>query len=160
MATLKQNYNFMNKSINDIVDFGKYGIKKWNGHIWETDLSSSTEALVVSGGTMTGAIAAIREVKIAMDGNNIDLNLGNLFTKTISAATTLTISNALPADAVNSFILELKNAGSFPITYFPGITWDGGTVPILTQVGIDILGFYSYDGGTVWRGMVLSKDSK
>ena len=113
-----------------------------------------------SGGTMTGAITAIRETKVAMAANNIDSATGNLFTKTISTATTFTVSNMAPTGQTNSFILELTDAGSQVITWWSGMKWAGGTAPVLTTSGVDILGFYSHDGGTTWRGVLMSKDSK
>ena len=113
-----------------------------------------------TGGTMTGAITALRETKVAMGANNIDLATGNVFTKTITGATTLTVSNVLASGNANSFILELTNGGAYAITWFSGIKWSGGTVPTLTASGVDILGFYSHDGGTTYRGIVLAKDSK
>ena len=117
-------------------------------------------ALTTAGGTMTGAITAIRETKVAMAANNIDLATGNLFTKTISGVTTLTISNALAAGNVNSFVLELTNGGSAVITWFSGVKWAGGTAPTLTASGKDILGFYSHDGGTTWNILGVNKDVK
>ncbi len=126
--------------------------------------SATTTALATkldkSGGTMTGAITAIRETKVAMAANNIDLATGNLFTKTISGVTTLTISNALAAGNVNSFVLELTNGGSAVITWFSGVKWAGGTAPTLTASGKDILGFYSHDGGTTWNILGVNKDVK
>ena len=116
--------------------------------------------LSLSGGEMTGAITGLRETRVALPANNIDLATGNLFTKTISASTTLTISNALSSGNANSFILELTNGGAFALTWFSGVKWAGGTVPTLTASGVDILGFYSHDGGTAWRGLILAKDSK
>ena len=113
-----------------------------------------------SGGTMTGAITAVRETKVAMAANNIDLATGNLFTKTISGATTLTISNVLSTGNVNSFVLELTNGGSAVITWFSGVKWAGGTAPTLTTAGKDILGFYSHDGGTTWNILGINKDVK
>ena len=109
---------------------------------------------------MTGAITAVRETKVAMYTDNINLATGNLFTKTITVNTTLTISNVLPSGNANSFILELTNGGSKVITWWSGMKWAGGTIPTLTASGVDILGFYSHDGGTTWRGMVMAKDSK
>lgn len=116
--------------------------------------------LPLAGGTMTGAITAIRETKVAMDANDIDLAKGNLFTKTISGVTTLTISNALAAGNVNSFVLELTNGGSAVVTWFSGVKWAGGTAPTLTASGKDILGFYSHDGGTTWNILGVNKDVK
>ena len=117
-------------------------------------------ALPLAGGVMTGAITAIRETKVAMGANDINLAAGNMFTKTISGATTFTVSNALASGNANSFILELTNGGSAVVTWFYGVKWASGTAPVLTASGVDILGFYSHDGGATWRGIVLSKDSK
>ena len=116
--------------------------------------------LPLTGGTMTGAITAIRETKVAMAANNIDLATGNLFTKTITTATTLTISNALADGNVNSFVLELTNGGSAVVTWFSGVKWTGGIAPTLTTSGKDILGFYSHDGGTTWNILGVNKDVK
>jgi hypothetical protein len=114
------------------------------------------DGLVADGATIT----ALRETKVAMGANDIDLATGNVFTKTITATTTLTVSNVLASGNANSFILELTNGGAYAITWFSGTKWSGGTAPTLTASGVDILGFYSYDGGTTWRGMVLAKDNK
>ena len=138
-------------------------IKTINGQsvLGSGDISTTDSTkLPLTGGTMTGAITAIRETKVAMAANNIDLATGNLFTKTIVGATTLTISGALPNGNANSFILELTNGGTGIITWWSGMKWAGGTAPTLTTAGVDILGFYSHDGGTTWRGMLMSKDSK
>lgn len=108
----------------------------------------------------TPVLTGAREVRVAMPANAIDLSAGNVFTKTISGATTLTVSNTPTTGNAASFILELTNAGSAAITWFSGVKWAGGTAPTLTAAGVDVLGFYSHDGGTTWRGMMLAKDSK
>jgi hypothetical protein len=110
--------------------------------------------------TATQTFAGTAETKTAMAANAIDLSLGGYFSKTISGATTLTVSNVPASGKVGAFILELTNAGSAAITWFSGVKWTGGTAPTLTSAGIDVIGFYTTDGGTTWRGMVLSKDSK
>ena len=91
----------------------------------------------------------------AMAGNNIDGFAGEFFTKTISGATTLTVSRVPGTSAATSFVLELTNGGSATITWWAGIRWPGGSVPALTAAGVDVLGFYTLDGGTTWRGLVL-----
>lgn len=122
---------------------------------------SDTTKLDKSGGVMTGAITAIREIQVSLGaGNSINLSQGNVFTKTVNATTTFTILGFLPQGASNSFILELTNGGSYTINWFSGVKWSEGIAPILTSAGVDILGFYSYNGGVTWRGMVLCKDSK
>lgn len=109
---------------------------------------------------LKATITALRETKVAMGANDINLASGSIFTKTITATTTLTVSGWLASGNVNSFILELTNGGAFAVTYFAGVKWAGGTAPALTASGVDILGFYSHDGGTTVRGIVLAKDSK
>ena len=126
----------------------------------DTEKTSWNGKLDKSGGVLTGALTAIRETKVAMTANNIDLATGNLFTKTITAATTFAVSNILASGNANSFILELTNAGSQVITWWAGVKWAGGIAPTLTSAGVDILGFYSHDGGTTWRGVLMAKDSK
>lgn len=103
---------------------------------------------------------AIHEARLAIAASDIDLSKANLFTRTISGATTFTVSN-IPADAmVATFILDLTNGGSAAITWWSGVKWVGGTAPTLTAAGRDVLGFFTHDGGTTWTGLVLGKDVK
>lgn len=113
-----------------------------------------------TGGTMTGAITSLREVAVAMGANNIDLATGNLFTKTITTATTLTVSNVPAAGQVGYMILQLTNGGSAAVTWFSGVKWAGGTAPTLTASGKDILSFYTIDAGTTWNCVSIQKDAK
>ena len=103
---------------------------------------------------------AIRETKTALGANDIDQTLGNYFSKTISGITTLTVSNTPATGTASSFILELTNGGSATVNWWTGVKWANGVSPTLTAAGVDILGFYTYDGGTTWRGLVLSRDSR
>lgn len=103
--------------------------------------------------------AAVTEKAVAMAANAIQCNLGSVFSKTISGATTLTVSGAAAAGSVSSFILNLTNAGSL-VTWWAGIKWPGGTVPTLTAAGRDVLGFFTIDGGITWSGLVMGKDLK
>lgn len=103
---------------------------------------------------------SVQEKSVAMAANDIDLSLANYFTKTISGATTLTVSNVPASGTVGAFILELTNAGSAAVTMFSGVKWAGGTVPTFTAAGVDVIGFYTVNGGTTWRAMVLAKDIK
>ena len=95
-----------------------------------------------------------------MVANDINLRLGNVFTKTISGATTLTVSNIPAAGTTASLILDLTNGGSATITWWAGVKWVGGTSPTLTASGRDVLGFFTHDGGLTWTGLILGKDVK
>jgi len=108
----------------------------------------------------TPTVTGTKETKIAMGANAIDLATGNYFTKTISAATTFTVSNVPVAGNAISFILDLTNGGAGTITWWAGMKWAGGTAPTLTTAGRDSLGFFTHDGGTTWTGLVLGKDIK
>lgn len=90
----------------------------------------------------------------------LDVYWASYFRKTISGATTFSLANVSGANEGVSFILELVNGGAHVVTWWANIRWAGGTVPTLTASGTDILGFYTIDGGSNWRGMLLAKDSK
>ena len=111
----------------------------------------TTEAQTLANKTITGVI----ETKVAMGANDIDLSAGNYFTKTISGATTLTVSNVASSGSVSAFVLELTNGGDFTVNLFSGVTWAGGTAPTLTSGGVDTLAFFTVDGGVTWRGFTL-----
>lgn len=108
-------------------------------------------------------LKGIREYRHLMTNGVIDLNKGNVFTKTITGDTTFSVANIMSSpteDIVNSFILEIINSGNGIITLWDNIKWENGTPPLLTATGKDILGFYTYDNGANWQGIVMSKDSK
>lgn len=104
--------------------------------------------------TLTG----LRETRNAVAAANIDLLLGNVHTKTITGATTLTVSNIPAAGTVGTAILELTNAGS-NVTWPANSKWAGGSAPLLTAAGKDCLGMYVHDGITL-NWFVLGKDIK
>lgn len=143
------------------LSFGAYA----NGDAWVQQRSASNFAtnyglgINPNGGRVFFG-GGVQEARVAMGANNIDLSTGNVFTKTISGATTLTVSNTPSAGTVATFILDLTNGGSATITWWSGVKWVGGTAPTLTTSGRDVLGFFTHDGGTTWTGLVLGKDVK
>lgn len=126
-------------------------------------LSVSTYAeLVGTTATQTlsaKTITALKETKTTSSSDNFDLAAGNYFTHNASA-NNLTVSNVPATGTVASFIIELTNGGAYTFSFWSGIKWAGGAVPALTASGVDLLGFYTHDGGTTWRGLLLAKDSK
>lgn len=125
-----------------------------------TDTQTLTNKTLTSPTINTPIITGTKETQVALSGTAIDLSTGNYFTKTISGATTLTVSNVPTTGTAVSFILNLTNGGSATITWWSGVKWAGGTVPVLTTSGRDVLAFYTYDGGTTWSGFLLGKDIK
>ena len=109
------------------------------------------------GDALTGMLT---EAYAALAAASIDLALGAYFSKTITGATTFTLANVPAAGKAVSFILDLTNGGSATITWWAGIKWAKGTAPTLTAAGRDVLGFFSYNGGATWTGLLLGKDVK
>ena len=125
-----------------------------------TQTALDLKAPLTSAALVTPTVTGIKEVKVAMAANAINLATGNFFTKTITALTTFTVSNVPAAGTANSFVLDLTNGGAFTITWWSGVKWAAGTAPSLTASGRDLLAFFTHDGGTTWNGLVLSKDMK
>ena len=84
-----------------------------------------------------------------MSGTTIDLSAGSCFTKTISAATTFTISGVTSGKST-CFTLILTNGGSKTVTFPTSVKWADGELPELTASGTDILTFITVNGGTTW----------
>lgn len=143
------------------ITFGT-GVQTWIGTPSSANLAAAVTDETGSGSLVfntTPTFIGIRETKVAMPANAIDLATGNYFTKTISGATTFTVSNVPASGTVGEFILDLTNGGSGAITWW-GVKWVGGTAPTLTTAGRDTLGFFTHDGGTIWTGFVIGKDIK
>ena len=135
----------------DIVGFNVWG----SFSIANTTTLTGVETLTNK--TITG----LKETSVALGaGSTINLNAGNLFSKTISGVTTFTLSNTPTSGTLASFILDLTNGGSATITWWSGVKWANGTAPTLTASGRDVLGFFTYDAGTTWSGLLLVKDIK
>ena len=96
--------------------------------------------------------------KSALAGTDVDMSQGAYFTKTLSADTTFTVSNIPSNTDVTYLILDITNGGSYAVTWWNNVEWAGGGLPpILTFNGRDILGFYTFNGGTTWVGLVIAK---
>ncbi|MBF0380125.1 MAG: hypothetical protein HQL69_03850 [Magnetococcales bacterium] len=92
---------------------------------------------------------------------DIDLTLGNVVSATVSTATqTFTFSNPTAADEGCGFVLVLINGGSQTVNWPASCDFAGGTAPTLTTAGVDILTFFTIDGGTTWHGNLAIADSK
>ncbi len=131
--------------------------------IYTTGSTSTTPTLRVtvdSKGNMVMNSGAIIEKKSDISASEIDLSKGNFFSKTISGATTFTITNVPVSGNVASFILDLTNGGSATITWWATIKWPSGVQPSFTASGRDTLAFFTYDGGTTWNGFAIGLDIK
>ena len=137
----------------------------FDGRDVAADGVTADAALPKAGGTLSGTIVAAdniiqgpvlkdyAETKVAMAGTDVDLSLGNVQTKTISGAQTLTFSNPPASGSAGSFTLLLTNGGSAAVTWPTSVDWPAATAPTLTAAGVDVLVFTTIDGGTTWYGI-------
>lgn len=88
----------------------------------------------------------------ALGAADFDLSLSDFFTKSISTNTTFTFSNPT-ASRAQAFVVELTISGGAVPTYPASVQWSGGSKPTLGN-GRHVLGFVTFNGGTVWTGMV------
>lgn len=120
--------------------------------------NSTLKTMKVYGGTSWAGIAL--PTSSALSTGAIDCSSGSVFSKTISANTTFSVTNVPAAGNVCSFLLDLTNGGAYSITWWSGVKWAGGVAPSLTSSGRDVLAFFTYDGGTTWTGLLLGRDVK
>lgn len=137
---------------------GASALVTWNGSDFVVIGSTTAGDLSVSG--LFTAKNAVVQKSSAIGASNIDLSLGNVFSKTISTTTTFTVSNVPASGSVASFILDLTNGGSATVNWWSGVKWANGLAPGLTTSGRDVLGFFTYDGGSIWNGFLLGSDMK
>jgi len=101
----------------------------------------------------------LKDKQTGMTTSVIDLSIASVFTKTIIENTTFSVVDTEASGIVDSFVLELTNAGSYTISWPSGVIWDGGIAPTLST-GVDIIGFYTFDNGASWRGVLIGTDMK
>ncbi len=82
---------------------------------------------------------------------HIALGSGRYFKYTVSG----NISTIAFDDATKNtptFKIAITNGGLFAQTWPGSVTWLSGSAPVLQQAGVDVLSFFSPDGGTTWYG--------
>ena len=86
----------------------------------------------------------------------VNLTNGNVFNITMTGNCSFTFSNPPASGTAGSFTLYLTQdaTGSRTVTWPGAVTWIGGSEPTLAAApeSIDILIFYTIDGGTTWFG--------
>ena len=86
---------------------------------------------------------------------DIDLNDGNSVSATVdTSANTFTFSDPTASDELCGFTLTLTNGGSQTVNWPASVDWAAATAPTLTASGVDVLVFYTIDGGTIWYGFL------
>jgi hypothetical protein len=158
----------------------KYPSRTWQLSVRGADLSgafairdetSNVDRMVIDSSGNVGINTTSPVSKLSINGNysisataagsgTIDCSSGNYFTRTITGTETITFANVPTTGNAYSFTLVLTNGGSAAITWGSTPKWPSGTAPTLTSSGVDILVFFTSDGGTTWRGNLVQKDSK
>jgi len=127
----------------------------------------ATNALPKAGGTVTGLInhsdqilqrtvlKDYGETKVAMAAHAVDLELGNVFTYTLSGGQTVTFSNPPASGTAGSFTMIVTNGGSATLTWPTSVDWPAATAPALTASGVDLIFFTTIDGGSIWYGTAV-----
>ena len=81
-----------------------------------------------------------------------------VFTTTATGITSWAITGLPASGTVAYWTVELTNGLAGVQTWYSGTKWDGGTPPTLTA-GVDVLTFYTHDGGTTKRGFLAAANS-
>ena len=137
----------------------------FDGRDVAADGVTADAALPKAGGTVTGLVNMsdqilqrtvlkdYGETKVAMAAHAVDLELGNVFTYTLSGGQTVTFTNPPASGTAGSFTMIVTNGGSATLTWPTSVDWAAATAPTLTASGVDVLTFTSIDGGTIWYGI-------
>ena len=127
--------------------------------------ATAAAALPKAGGVVTGLVNMsdqivqrpvlkdYAETKVAMAAHAVDLELGNVFTYTLSGGQTVTFTNPAASGTACSFTMIITNGGSATLTWPSSVDWAAATAPTLSSAGVDVLTFTSIDGGTIWYGI-------
>ena len=120
------------------------------------DVSSSGAPSRWTGQNVADAASRIGVTLNALGSINsnteIDLANGAFVTATITGSLTFTFSNPPATGQGMQFVLILTNGGSAVVTWPGAVTWTGGTAPTLRSSGVDVLRFYTSNGGANWYG--------
>lgn len=119
-----------------------------------TNLGAAAAASPTITGGMTYSGSTKQNVQ-ALGALDIDLSLGEFFTKSISTNSIFTFSNPTASKA-QGFILFLAITSAAVPTWPASVDWAASTVPNLGN-GTHVLGFITSDGGTTWYGFLGSR---
>jgi hypothetical protein len=128
----------------------------------ESNITFNGSLLSITGGiesTYAGA-TAFRETysDLGTGGStSIDLSTANNFRRQFNAAATITFTSA-PSGRAFGFTITTVNAGAYVIDWPVIVNWVGGSQPLLSSSGTDVLTFFTFDGGTSYYGFLVGKD--
>jgi len=91
------------------------------------------------------------------NATTVDCETGNVFSHTLTEATTFTFSNPPTTGTAYAFSLRIvqdASASGFAVTWPASVDWPSATAPTLTATAsaVDWFVFSTVDGGTTWYG--------
>lgn len=112
------------------------------------DASWTATCLQLEGGELTGPV---QESFKALSGAVIalDLRTANNFTHTVTAKSSVTV-DAMEGNSFQLGTLVLVNGGSQTVTWPSSFKWADGAPPSLMASGIDVITFFTINGGTTY----------
>ena len=120
-----------------------------------SSLVADTEIANISGlMPKSGGILENYTEKIVVTTGGINLSLGNVFTQTLSANTTYSITNAISGKAHSFTLIITQPSTAVTLTFPASVKWQGGEIPDMTTISKTyVLTFVTINGGTTWLGM-------
>lgn len=88
-----------------------------------------------------------------IENNTIDVSISSFFKKTITTDTSFEFINC-KADSSCCVTLVLTNGGNHIVSWSNNVYWADGTPAILTENGIDVITFFTINGGNTWYATV------
>jgi hypothetical protein len=149
-----QSYKFINNSTGSIA-------LQTNGAASLSTIKSDSvlEVFCISNATAAGTWATtpvasgilLGNAPQILTGTIIDWSAGNTFTKTLSASTTFTFSNASPGQTI---LVRITNTASNFTSTFPTSKWSGGSQPVQSPGAVTDIWSFWYDGTSYWGTVI------
>jgi len=127
--------------------------------------TAASKAVTANASGVVNFGAAIQEQAVAVTSGTtvtVNLNLGSVFTLTLGHNVgTFNITNPAGTGDASSFILKLTQDGTAgrTITWPSSVKWAAATAPTLSAAAtnIDVLVFFTTDGGTTYYGFTAGQ---
>lgn len=104
-----------------------------------------------------------KTIKESISGDYIiDLSASNVFSLTLSGDSTLVFANQEDLECDNLIIvLQQNEVGNFNVTWPENVKWTNGVIPVITKTpnAVDVLVFFTIDGGNIWFASMSIKNA-
>lgn len=101
-------------------------------------------------------------VTSSSNATTVNCEAGNVFSHTLTEATTFTFSNPPASGTAFGFTLKIvqdASASGFAVTWPAAVDWAAATAPTLTAAAsaVDVFVFFTHNGGTTWYGFTAGQ---